>query len=133
MEREVVFVCSICGRQATKVEILDPGERIAGQTEFWSQMGGDKRRLAVVVDGLIGWTSALSGESDEVLIEFREGDFDSLRAKDDQYTASYCFDCGAWYCSDHSPFERVVYGAPAYDYYFTSTCPRGHSRKVERI
>ena len=47
-------------------------------------------------------------------------------------TANRCFDCENWYCADHSPWERIVYGVPAYDYYFATVCPRGHKRTVER-
>ncbi len=47
-------------------------------------------------------------------------------------TANRCFDCGKSYCADHNRWDRIVYGAPAYDYYFLSVCPRGHERTVER-
>ena len=46
--------------------------------------------------------------------------------------ANRCFDCEEWYCGDHGGWERIVYGAPAYDYYFANVCPRGHERTIER-
>ena len=53
---------------------------------------------------------------------------------DSQATGNYCFECEAWYCEAHSPIEKIIEpgGAPMFDWYWQSVCPRGHTRKFER-
>jgi hypothetical protein len=132
MEYDLKFVCSECGKVATRVRILEPGEVPEAQDEFWSNLTSDTRRLCIEVDGLQGWTSQRTGSPEEILRDWLAEDFQTLLREDEMQVANRCFDCEKWYCGDHGRWERVVYGAPAYDYYFEIVCPGGHERTVER-
>ena len=132
MEHDLEFACSECGKVATRVRVLEPGEVPEEQDEFWAGLTSDTRRLCIEVDGLQGWTSPRADSPQEILRDWLAEDFHALRSVYGMQTANWCFDCGKWYCADHSPWERIVYGAPAYDYYFKRVCPLGHKRTVER-
>lgn len=99
---------------------------------FWASPTSDARRLCVEVDGLQAWTSKRSETPEEILSNWLAEDFHALRRENNMQTANRCFDCEKWYCADHTRSERIVDGAPAYDYYFASVCPLGHQRTVER-
>jgi hypothetical protein len=132
VEYDLEFTCAECGKVATRVRVLEPGEVPEGQDEFWASLTSDTRRLCVEVDGMGGRTSEREGEPQEILRDWLAGDFVALKSEEPTQMANRCFECEEWYCTDHLRHERVVYGAPAYDYYFASVCPRGHERTVER-
>lgn len=132
VEYDLKFTCSECDKVATRVRILEPGEVPEAQGEFGASLTSDTRRLCIEVNGLGGWTSRRSGSPQEILRDWLAEDLHALRDEDEMQTANRCFDCEKWYCSDHARWDRIVYGAPSYDYYFVSVCPRGHERTVER-
>jgi hypothetical protein len=102
------------------------------QDEFRASLTSDTRRLCVEVDGMGGWTSKREGEPQEILCDWLAGDSAAFRSEEPTQMANRCFQCKEWYCADHLRHERIVYGAPAYDYYFASVCTRGHEPTVER-
>ena len=132
MEYDLAFICSECGKVATRVRVLKSGEVPETQDPFWSGLTSDSRRLCIEVDGLQSWTSRTTGSPQEILRHWIAEDFLALRDEDETKVANRCFECEKWYCSEHTPWERIVYGAPAYDYYFTRVCPRGYESTVER-
>ena len=132
MQHDLKFACSECGKVATRVRVLEPGDVPEAQDEFWSSLTSDTRRLCIEVDGLQGWTSPSSDSPQEILRDWLAEDFQALSRKREMQTANRCFDCEKWYCADHPRWERIVYGAPAYDYYFERVCPQGHKVTVER-
>jgi hypothetical protein len=79
-----------------------------------------------------GWTSMRQGLPQEILRDWLAEDFAALKREDPTQMANRCFQCKEWYCAGHLLHERIVYGAPAYDYYCASVCPRGHQRTVKR-
>jgi hypothetical protein len=133
VEHDLKFDCAECGKVATRVRVLERGEVPEAQDEFWAGLTSDTRRLCVEVDGLASWTSQREASPEQILRDWVAADFPALRCEDNMQTANRCFKCNKWYCATHSPFERIVDGAPAYDYYFRSICPHGHVRTVERI
>ena len=132
MEHDLEYACSECGKVATRVRVLEPGEVPEAQDEFWSSLTSDSRRLCVEVDGMGGWTSPTTDSHQEILRDWLAEDFHALRREYAKQTANRCFDCEKWYCADHPRWDRIVYGVPAYDYYFERVCPLGHKSTVER-
>ncbi len=132
MEYDLAFTCSECGKVATRVRVLKSGEVPETQDPFWSSLTSDSRRICIEIDGFASWTSRTTGSPQEILRHWIAEDFLTLRNEDETKVANRCFECEEWYCSDHTPWERIVYGAPAYDYYFARVCPRGHECTVER-
>ena len=132
MEYDLAFMCSECGKVATRVRVLKSCEVPETQDPFWSGLTSDSRRLCIEVDGLQSWTSRTTGSPQEILRHWIAEDFLALRDEDETKVANRCFECEKRYCSNHTPWERIVYGAPAYDYYFTRVCPRGYESTVER-
>lgn len=132
MDCDLVFTCSKCGKVATRVRVLEPGEVPETQDTFWSSLTSDSRRLCIEIGGLQSWTSQRTDSPQEILRDWIAEDFLALRRGDETQVANRCFECEQWYCADHAPWERIVYGAPAYDYYFARVCPRGHECTVER-
>ena len=132
MEYDLAFICSECGKVATRVRVLKSGEVPETQDPFWSGLTSDSRRLCIEVDGLQSWTSRTTGSPQEILRHWIAEDFLALRDEDETKVANRCFEREKWYCSNHTTWERIVYGAPAYDYYFTRVCPQGHESTVER-
>jgi len=129
---DLKFACNECGKVATRVRVLEPGEIPGAQDDFWASLTSDARRLCVEVDGLQAWTSKRSETPEEILSNWLAEDFHALRRENNMQTANRCFDCEKWYCADHTRSERIVYGAPAYDYYFASVCSRCYQCTVER-
>jgi hypothetical protein len=132
MEYDLVFTCAECGKTATRVRVLEPGEVPEAQDEFGASLTIDTQRLCVEVDGMGGRTSKRQGSPQEILRDWLAEDFAALKREEPTQMANRCFKCEEWYCADHLQHERIVYGSPWYDYYFTSVCPRGHQRTVER-
>ncbi|MEN8114044.1 MAG: hypothetical protein ABFS21_06615 [Actinomycetota bacterium] len=132
VEYDLRFACNECGKTATRVRVLEPGEAPEAQDEFGASLTIESQRLCVEVDGFGGWTSRCSGSPQEILRDWLAGDFVALRDRDEPQTANRCFECGKWYCADHNRWDRIVYGSPWYDYYFQTVCPQGHERTVER-
>ncbi len=132
MEHDLAFTCSECGKVATRVRVLEPGEVPETQDPFWSNLTSDSRRICIEIDGFASWTSQTTGSPREILRHWIAEDFLALRDEDETKVANRCFECDKWYCSDHDPWKRIVDGAPAYDYYFARVCPRGHESTVER-
>lgn len=131
-EYDLAFACAECGKIATLVRVLEPGEVPEAQDEFGASLTSDTQRLCVEVDGMGGSTSPRQGSPQEILSDWLAEDFAALKREEPTQMANRCFECEEWYCADHLRHERIVYGAPAYDYYFASVCPRGHQRTVER-
>ena len=132
MEYDLAFICSECGKVATRVRVLEPGEVPETQDAFWSSITSDSRRLCVEVAVLQSWTSRATGSPQEILRYWIAEDFPALRSTDEIQVANRCFECEKWYCASHGPWERIVDGAPEYDYYFARVCPQGHECTVER-
>ncbi len=130
---EIVFSCSVCGQPATTVQVLEAGVVPPGWHADTPPVDVDHRRLMVTTSGTGAWTTQVESD-DDPLTPWRKGDLEELRQQDSQSTGNYCFACAVWYCSRHSPIEQVVEpgGAPMYDWWWESVCPKGHKRTFER-
>jgi hypothetical protein len=62
------------------------------------------------------------------------GDFEDLYKWGRPLAAAICPTCRAFYCEEHQSALRVYEsgGSPLYDYYFETTCWKGHRRTFER-
>jgi hypothetical protein len=130
---DLTFACSVCGRPATTVRILQPGVEPPGWPGDAPPPDVHDWRLMVQTSGSGAWTTPIEPESDP-LAPWRVGDFAKLRSLDSQSTGNYCFECQAWYCHADSPIRQVFEeaGATMYDWWWESVCPRGHKRTFER-
>lgn len=113
VEHDLKFACNDCSKVATRVRVLEPDEVPEAQDEFGASLTIDARRLCTEKLGLQGWTSRRSGSPEEILHDWLAEDYHALRREDEIQVANRCFDCEKWYCTDHSRWERIVYGAPA--------------------
>jgi hypothetical protein len=129
----LTFTCAVCGEPATTVQILEVGEPPPMDPRNELGLDTSTRRLMVKTSGTGSFTTGL-GDDEDPLFLWRSGDFRTIRSHDSQATGNYCFECEAWYCEAHSPIEKNIEpgGAPMFDWYWQSVCPRGHTRKFER-
>ena len=114
------------------VRVLEHGERPPGYPSDAPE-DTDGRRLMVQTSGTGAWTSHVRTDGDPLAV-WKSNDLMQIRRADSQATGNYCFECSAWYCATHSPIDEVLEpgGAPMYDWWWESVCPKGHKRTFER-
>jgi hypothetical protein len=103
MDCDLVFTCSKCGKVATRVRVLEPGEVPETQDTFWSSLTSDSRRLCIEIGGLQSWTSQRTDSPQEILRDWIAEDFLALRRGDETQVANRCFECEQWYCGRPRP------------------------------
>lgn len=124
--------CATCGRPASRVELVPPGELPAD----WASRSGEEQALFLrnrdperwwfIYEGVEsgnGIGNAVSvEEADRIRAAFAEPlAFDAIRGADLYDDAGFCGACGVAYCPQHWHVDRGGYGR----------CPAGHGKSLD--
>lgn len=125
--------CAACGRRASRIELLPPGELPAD----WERWPEDHRQVYLMhrkprewyfrfesieaANGLVG-DPIPSDKASRIAAAFAEPfSYEKIRTVDLFDDAGFCEACGAFYCYDHWDPSTTGYGR----------CPQGHGKGLE--